>query len=146
MALLSIFPSFTFLSFTFLFNLFCFSSLCQRVVLLNLLVTTVNPKCLLLIIITESRRSPVVRVEGGGSGGAMVLGKLVGQDPIALAVGAGGDCLDIFSLVYLFSFLSPSLGDDQIQTEILSQRAVKPKTRNQPNLVVSGIRTPVYMV
>ena len=35
----------------------------------------------------------------------------VGQGPIALAVGAGGDCLDIFSLVYLFSILSPSLGD-----------------------------------
>ena len=56
----------------------------------------------------------------GGSGGAMVLGKLlvlgvlliwfrVGQGPIALAVGAGGGCLDIFSLVYHFSFLSPSL-------------------------------------
>ena len=54
------------------------------------------------------------------SGGAMVLGKLpvpgrptilmiVGQGPIALAVGAGGDCLAIFTLLYLFSSLSPSL-------------------------------------
>ena len=33
----------------------------------------------------------------------------VGQGPIALAVGAGGGCLDSFSLLYLFSFLSPSL-------------------------------------
>ena len=33
----------------------------------------------------------------------------VGQGPIALAVGAGEDCLDIFSLVYHFLFLSPSL-------------------------------------
>ena len=50
----------------------------------------------------------------------MVLGKLpvpgrptiliiVGQGPIALAVGAGGGCLDIFSLSYYPSFLSPSL-------------------------------------
>ena len=50
----------------------------------------------------------------------MVLGKLpvpgrptiwmiVGQGPIALAVGAGGGCLDIFTLLYLFSSLSPSL-------------------------------------
>ena len=50
----------------------------------------------------------------------MVLGKLpvpgrptiwitVGQGPIVLAVGAGGGCLDIFTLVYLFSPLSPSL-------------------------------------
>ena len=54
----------------------------------------------------------------GWSGGAMTLGKLpvpgrptiwitVGQGPSALAVGAGGGCLDIFSLYY-FSFLSPS--------------------------------------
>ena len=64
--------------------------------------------------------------------------------PIALAVGTGGGCLDIFCLMYLFSFLSPSLGDDQIKTEILSQRAVKPKPTNQPNPVVSGMRTPVY--
>ena len=50
----------------------------------------------------------------------MVLGKLpvpgrptfwiiVGQGPIALAVGAGGGCLDIFTLLYPFSTLSPSL-------------------------------------
>ena len=50
----------------------------------------------------------------------MVLGKLpvpgrptvwviVGQGPTALAGGAGGGCLDIFSLVYHFSFLTPSL-------------------------------------
>ena len=30
-------------------------------------------------------------------------GVLVGQGPIALAVGAGGGCLDIFTFVYLFS-------------------------------------------
>ena len=155
----------------------------------------------------------------GWSGGAMVLGKLpvpgrptiwitVGQGPTALAVGAGGGCLDIFTLVYPFSPLSPSLretaryglkyclkgplnpkqptngamvlgkppvpglptnldysraraycacsrggwalfghfvshlsflssfsfslGDGPIKTEILSQRAVKPQTTNQP--------------
>ena len=56
----------------------------------------------------------------GWSGGAKVLGKLpvpgrptiwitVGQGPTALAVGAGGGCLDIFTLNYPFSPLSPSL-------------------------------------
>ena len=56
----------------------------------------------------------------GWSGGANVLGKLpvpgrptiwitVGQGPTALAVGAGGGCLDIFILIYPFSPLSPSL-------------------------------------
>ena len=68
----------------------------------------------LLIIFTEreSRRSPVVR---GWSGGAMVLGKLSGprcptnfdnsrEGPIALAIGAGWGCSDIFlSSVFPFS-------------------------------------------
>ena len=50
----------------------------------------------------------------------MVLGKLpvpgrptvwiiVGQGPTALAVGAGRGCLDIFTRIYPFSPLSPSL-------------------------------------
>ena len=50
----------------------------------------------------------------------MALGKLpvlgrptiwmkVGQGPTALAVGAGGGCFDIFTLLYPFSPLSPSL-------------------------------------
>ena len=50
----------------------------------------------------------------------MVLGKLpvpgrptiwitVGQGPTALEVGAGGGCLDILTLIYPFSPLSPSL-------------------------------------
>ena len=51
----------------------------------------------------------------------MMLGKLpvprcptiwsrVGQGPSVLAVGAGGCCLDIFSLVYYFSFFFPLSG------------------------------------
>ena len=62
----------------------------------------------------------------GWSGGAMVLGKLpvpgrptiwitVGQGPTALVVGAGGGCLDIFTLIYPFlSSFSLSLGDGPI--------------------------------
>ena len=34
---------------------------------------------------------------------------IVGRGPVALAVGAGGGCLDIFTLLCLFSSLSPSL-------------------------------------
>ena len=56
----------------------------------------------------------------GWSGGAMVLGKLpvpgrpkisiiVGQGPTALALGAGGGCLDVFTLIYFFSPLSTCL-------------------------------------
>ena len=55
----------------------------------------------------------------------MVLGKIpvsgrptilmiVGQGPIALAVGAGCGCLDIFTLLYHFSSFSLSLGDGPI--------------------------------
>ena len=55
----------------------------------------------------------------------MVLGKLpvpgrptilitVGQGPIALAVGAGGGGLDIFTLIYPFSSFSLYLGDGPI--------------------------------
>ena len=59
--------------------------------------------------------------------GVLLIWIIEGQGPIALAVGAGGGCLDIFSFVYLFSLLSPSLGDGLIQTEILSQRGINPK-------------------
>ena len=41
--------------------------------------------------------------------GVLLVWMIVGQGPIALVVGAGGGCLDIFSLICLFSFLSPSL-------------------------------------
>ena len=39
---------------------------------------------------------------------------IVGQGPIVLAVGAGGGCLDIFTLLYPFSSFSLSLGDGPI--------------------------------
>ena len=51
---------------------------------------------------------------GGWSGGAMVLGRTVGQGPIALAVGAGVGGLDIFTLICPFSSFSLSLGDGSI--------------------------------
>ena len=41
--------------------------------------------------------------------GVLLIWIIVGQGPITLAIGAGGGCLDIFSLNYHFSFLSPSL-------------------------------------
>ena len=63
--------------------------------------------------------------------GVLLIWIIVGQRPFALAVGVGGSCLDIFTLLYLFSPLSSSLGDGPIETEILSQRALKPKTTNQ---------------
>ena len=69
--------------------------------------------------------NPAFTVTLGWSGGAMVLGQLpvpgrptilitVGQGHIALAVGAGGGGLDIFTLIYPFSSFSLSLGDGPI--------------------------------
>ena len=76
----------------------------------------------------------------------MVLGKLpmlgrptiqmiVGQELTALAVAVvGGVVWTFYPHLSLFSTFSLSLGDGPISTEILSQRAVKPKTTNQPTM------------
>ena len=40
--------------------------------------------------------------------GVLLIWILVGQGPIALAVGAGGGCMDIFALAYQFSSFSLS--------------------------------------
>ena len=76
----------------------------------------------------------------------MVLGKLpvpgrptilmrVGQGPTALAVGAGGGCLDIFTLIYPFSHLSPSLWETaRYRLEYCLKGPLNPKPTNQPKL------------
>ena len=98
-----------------------------------------DPNCLLFSQRERERESPKSSREGV-VGGAMVLGKLsvprrrTNLDnsrarAYCACSSCGWGCLDIFSLVYLFIFLSPSLGDGPgpIWSEILSQRAVKPK-------------------
>ena len=74
----------------------------------------------------------------------MVLGKLpvlgrptiwitVGQGPTALAVGAGGGCLDIFSLIYPFFSLSPSLWETaRYRLKYCLKGPLNPKSTNQP--------------
>ena len=52
--------------------------------------------------------------------GVLLIWMIVEQGPNAFAVGAGEGCLDIFTLLYL----SLSLVDGLIWTEILFQRAV----------------------
>ena len=46
--------------------------------------------------------------------GRPTIWMIVGQGPIALAVGAGGGCLDIYTLHCSFSSCSLSLGDGPI--------------------------------
>ena len=79
----------------------------------------------------------------------MVLGKLpvpgcltiwitVGQRPTALAVGAGGGCLDIFSFIYLFFPLSPSFWETtRYRLKYCLKGPLNPKPTNQPNLKMS---------
>ena len=74
----------------------------------------------------------------------MVLGKLpvpgrptiwiiVGQGPAALAVGAGWGCLDIFTLIYPFSPLSPALWETaRYRLKYCLKGPLNPKTTNQP--------------
>ena len=82
----------------------------------------------------------------GLSGGAVVLGKLPvqgcptiwmieGQEPIALAVGAGGGCLDIFTILYHFSSLFPSLKEmARYRLKYCLKGPLNPKQpTNQPN-------------
>ena len=69
----------------------------------------------------------------------MVLGKLpvlgrptiritVGQGPTALAVGADGGCLDIFTLIYPFSPLSPYLWETtQYRLKYCLKESLNPK-------------------
>ena len=83
---------------------------------------------------------------GGWSGGAMVLGKLpVPGRPTYLDYSraraycacsrCGWGVVGTFFLYLSFlSSFSLSLGDGPMSTEILSQRAAKPKTTNQPSL------------
>ena len=57
----------------------------------------------------------------------------VGQGPTALAVGAGGGCLDIFTLIYPFCHLSPSLWETaRYRLKYCLKGPLNPKTTNQP--------------
>ena len=92
--------------------------------------------------------SDILQWKRGWSGGAKVLGKLpvpgrptiwitVGQGPTALAVGAGGGCLDIFTLIYPFPPLSPSLWETaRYRLKYCLKGPLNPKQpTNQPTTV-----------
>ena len=65
--------------------------------------------------------------------GVLLVWIRVGQGPTALAVGAGGGCLDIFTLIYPFSSLSPSLWETtRYRLKYCFKGSLSPKTTNQP--------------
>ena len=58
------------------------------------------------------------------------------QEPTALAVGEGGGCLDIFTPIYPFSLLSPSLWETaRYRLKYCLKGPLNPKQQNQPNPV-----------
>ena len=62
----------------------------------------------------------------------------VSQGPTTLVVGAGGGCLDIFTLVYPFSPLSPSLWETaRYRLKYCLKGPLNPKPTNQPNIPVT---------
>ena len=67
--------------------------------------------------------------------GVLLVWIRVGQGPTALAVGAGGGCLDIFTLIYPFSSLSPSLWETtRYRLKYCLKGSLSPKTTNQPTI------------
>ena len=76
--------------------------------------------------------------------GRPTIWMIVEQRPSVLAVGAGGGCLDIFTLIYPFSPLSPSLWETARYTlKYCLKGPLNPKQpTNQPHLFNSlhGLR------
>ena len=72
----------------------------------------------------------------------------VGQGPTALAVGAGGGCLDIFSLIYPFSSLSPSLWETaRYRLKYCLKGPLNPKQpTNQPHLCFIAVVSIILIV
>ena len=72
--------------------------------------------------------------------GVLLIWIIVWQGLTALAVGAGGGCLDFFSLVYHFSLLSPSLWETaRYRLKYCLKGPLSPKQpTNQPTYVPGG--------
>ena len=65
--------------------------------------------------------------------GRPTIWMMVGQGPTVLAVGAGGVCLDIFTLIYTFFPLSPSLWETaRYRLKYCLKGPLNPKSTNQP--------------
>ena len=77
--------------------------------------------------------------------GVLLIWIIVGQGPVALAVGAGGGCLDIFSLISPFSPLSPSLWETaRYRLKYCLKGPLNPKPTNQP--IYFTLMIPFYLV
>ena len=67
--------------------------------------------------------------------GRLTIWMIVGQGPIVLAVGAGGCCLDIFTLLHLFSSLALFLWETaRYRLKYCLKVPLNRKTTNLPTL------------
>ena len=77
--------------------------------------------------------------------GVLLIWIRAGQGPTTLVAGAGGGCLDIFSLVCHFSFLSPSLWETaRYRLKYCHKGPLNPKQPTNQPFVIYGYR--VYFV
>ena len=74
--------------------------------------------------------------------GVLLIWIRVGQGPTALAVGAGGGCLDIFPLVYPISLLSPSFWETaRYRLKYCLKGSLSPKQpTNQPTFQMNFVK------
>ena len=65
----------------------------------------------------------------------------MGQGPTVLAVGADGGCLDLFSVIFHFSYFSLSLGDGRYSLKYCLKGTLSPK---QPSKQFLGNKVFAY--
>ena len=79
--------------------------------------------------------------------GVLLIWIIVRQGPVALAVGAGGGCLDIFSLIYPFIPLSPSLWETaRYRLKYCLKGPLNPKQPTNQHVHIRSENTRVYKV
>ena len=120
----------------------CFESMLYRHVYMLLTFTSI---CFFFtyLLLRVYRAAYIIIHHGGGRvvrwswvnfqcRGVLLVWIRVGQGPTALAVGAGGGCLDIFTLFYPFSPLSPFLWETtRYRLKYCLKGSLSPKSTNQ---------------
>ena len=78
--------------------------------------------------------------------GVLLIWIIVGQGPIVIAIGAGGVCLDVFfSLIYHFTFLSPSLWETaRYRLKYCLKGPLSPKQPTNQSYNLDDSRTRAY--
>ena len=77
--------------------------------------------------------------------GRLTIWLTVGQGPTVLAVGAGGGCLDIFTLICPFSPLSPSLWETaRYRLKYCLKGSLNPRQPTNQTIIHFMLDTPLF--